>query len=53
MNEKYYCIYVQDKCVYKDLNEQDFQQTWHTLNHVVELIGNYKKEDLSFLEHTS
>jgi len=53
MNDKHYSIYVQERCIYEDLSENDFHQTWDMLNHVVELIGNYSKEDLSFQELSS
>ena len=53
MNSKHYAIYVQEKCIYDHLSEEDFHQTWDMLNHVVELIGNYRKDDLSFQELSS
>ena len=46
--DKVYHVYVKNTCVYHSLPEEEFNKTWEMLNTMVELLGNYKKEDLGY-----
>lgn len=43
-----YHVYVKDTCIYHSLPEDEFSKTWSMLNTMVDLLGNYNKEDLSY-----
>ena len=46
-----YHIYLKDRCVYWNLNEEDFEEKWQMLNVMVDLItSDYTEEDLSFIK---
>jgi len=46
---KIYKIYIKDKCVYKDLKEEDFRATWSSLQGMVGLMKtDYDEKDLSY-----
>ena len=47
--EKYYHIYLRDKCVVPMITEGDFEQTWMSLRAMVGLMRTeYQEEDLSY-----
>jgi hypothetical protein len=46
--ETVYHVYVKNTCVYHSLTEEEFKKTWEMLNVMVDLLGNYAKEDLSY-----
>ena len=46
--ETVYHVYVKNTCVYHSLTEEEFNKTWEMLNVMVDLLGNYAKEDLSY-----
>ena len=46
--DKVYHVYVKNTCVYHSLAEEEFSKTWEMLNTMVELLGNYGKEDLTY-----
>ena len=46
--ETVYHVYVKNTCVYHNLTEEEFNKTWEMLNVMVDLLGNYAKEDLSY-----
>jgi hypothetical protein len=46
--ETVYHVYVKNTCVYHSLAEEEFKKTWEMLNVMVDLLGNYAKEDLSY-----
>ena len=49
--EKVYHIYAKEECIYNNLNELQFNQTWNTLNGMVGLMKtDYTFEDLSYEE---
>jgi len=49
--EKIYHIYAKDRCLFHSLKEEEFHNTWKTLNNIVGLMKtDYKEEDLSFIE---
>jgi hypothetical protein len=49
--EKIYHIYAKDKCLFHSVNEDEFEATWTTLNHMVGLMKtDYNIEDLSYIE---
>jgi hypothetical protein len=49
--DKIYHIYAKDKCIYHNLPEEKFEETWGTLNNIVGIIKTeYVKEDLSYEE---
>ena len=46
---KYYHIYLKDKCVLPNLEEQKFQESWEILNTLVGVMKtDYEPEDLSW-----
>lgn len=48
---KIYHIYAKDTCLFHMLEEEEFQITWKTLNHLVGLMHtDYSIEDLSYEE---
>ena len=47
---KIYKIYIKDKCVYKDLKEEEFNATWTALQGMVGLMKtDYTQKDISYL----
>ena len=49
--EKIYHIYAKDRCLFHSLKEEEFHNTWKTLNNIVGLMKtDYSVEDLSFVE---
>lgn len=48
--DKVFHIYAKDKCLYYNLNEEEFNSTWKTLSQLVELLSvdGIRKEDLSY-----
>ncbi len=49
MANKIYHIYAKGECLYNNLNEEQFQQTWSQLQGMVGLMRtDYSKEDLSY-----
>jgi|TARA_B100000900_G_scaffold403594_1_gene410859 hypothetical protein len=46
---KIYHIYAKGECLYNNLNEEQFHQTWSQLQGMVGLMRtDYSKEDLSY-----
>ena len=57
-NEYRFHIYAKEKCLFNNLNKEDFQNKWETLRGMVGLMKTeYEVEDLSYekvlLEHES
>ena len=49
--EKVYHIYAKEECLYNNLSEVQFNNTWRTLNGMVGLLHtDYSIEDLSYEE---
>ena len=49
--EKVYHIYAKNECLYNNLNEEQFNNTWETLKGMVGLMKtDYELEDLSYEE---
>jgi len=49
--EKVYHIYAKEECIYNNLTELQFNQTWNALNGMVGLMKtDYTFEDLSYEE---
>ena len=49
--EKVYHIYAKEECLYNNLTEQQFNNTWNALNGMVDLMKtDYELEDLSYEE---
>ena len=46
--DRVYHVYVKNTCIYHNLTEEEFKKTWEMLNVMVDLLGNYNKEDLSY-----
>jgi len=47
--KKIYHIYAKGECLYNNLNEDQFQQTWSQLQGMVGLMKtDYSKEDLTY-----
>ena len=47
--EKVYHIYAKEECLYNNLNEEQFKNTWNTLKGMVGLLHtDYASEDLSY-----
>jgi hypothetical protein len=48
---KKYDIYIKEKILYQSVNEQEFDVTWNTLHHMINLLDtNYTIEDLRYEE---
>ena len=46
-----YHIYLKDRCVYWNLNEEDFEEKWQMLKVMIDLISkDYIEEDLSYIK---
>ena len=44
-----YNIYAKDKCLYCNLNQEDFEEKWQLLKVMIDLLGGeYTEEDLSY-----
>ena len=44
-----YLIYAKDRCLYHNLKQEEFEQTWEMLNVMVGLLKtDYEAEDLSY-----
>jgi len=51
MSEKVYHIYAKDRCLYHNLEREDFEEKWEMLHNMVELMTGYKDDiDLQFEE---
>jgi hypothetical protein len=50
MNDKVYHIYAKDRCLFHNLSEEEFKKVWKMLTTLVEVVGETRKEDLSFEE---
>ena len=49
--EKVYHIYAKEECLYNNLTEQQFNNTWKALNGIVGLMKpDYELVDLSYEE---
>ena len=49
--EKVYHIYAKEECLYNNLTEQQFNNTWNALKGMVGLMKtDYELEDLSYEE---
>ena len=49
--EKLYHIYAKDRCIYHNLPESKFFETWDMLHRMVELLGvNISTEELQYEE---
>ena len=49
--EKIYHIYAKDQCLFHSLKEEEFKNTWNTLQQMVGLIkSDYTSEDLNYVE---
>jgi hypothetical protein len=47
--EKVYHIYAKEECIYNNLSESQFNQTWETLRGMVGLMKtDYTEEDISY-----
>ena len=44
-----YHIYAKDKCLYHNLNQEDFEEKWELLKVMIDLLGgDYREEDLRY-----
>lgn len=51
--EKLYHIYAKGRCIYHNLSENKFSETWDMLHKMIELLGvNISKTDLQYEEVT-
>ena len=51
MPQKVFHIYAKDECLYNNLTEEQFKDTWNVLNGMVGLMKtDYEVEDLSYEE---
>lgn len=48
--KKIYHIYAKGECIYHSLCEEEFTKIWETLTKLVELIGNFSKDDIEYEE---
>ena len=48
---KVYHIYAKDRCLYHNLEREDFEEKWEMLHNMVELMTGYKDDiDLQYEE---
>jgi len=51
MPEKVFHVYAREECLYNNLTEEQFKNTWNSLNGIVGLLHtDYDVEDLSYEE---
>jgi hypothetical protein len=51
--KKIYHIYAKNKCIYHNLSEEKFSETWEMLHTMIEFLNvNISKKDLSYEELT-
>lgn len=51
MTEKVYHIYAKDRCVYHNLSESKFSETWEMMHRMIDLLDlDLTKKDLSYEE---
>jgi len=51
MTEKVYHIYAKGQCVYHNLSESKFTETWEMMHRMIDLLDlDLTKEDLSYEE---
>jgi hypothetical protein len=51
MTERVYHIYAKDKCLFHSLKEEEFKNTWNTLQNLVDLLDTkYAGDDLTYEE---
>jgi len=48
MTENYYHIYAKDRCIYHSLKEEEFKVVWESLNNLVEIYTEVRKNDLQY-----
>lgn len=48
MTDYNYHIYIKNKCVYHCLNEEEFQNTWKSLNNLSSIYGSTQREDVTY-----
>jgi hypothetical protein len=49
--EKVYHIYAKERCIYHNLSEDKFSETWEMLHRMIEFLDmNIQKEDLQYEE---
>ena len=50
-SEKVYHIYAKDRCLYHNLDVEDFKEKWEMLNIMVGILKtDYQTEDLDYVE---
>ena len=50
-HEKVYHIYAKDKCLYYNLDLEDFEEKWEMLNIMVCILKtDYQSDDLQYIE---
>jgi len=46
-----YHIYLKERCIYCNLDEEDFEEKWQMLNVMIDLItSDYTEDDLSYIK---
>ena len=51
MSDKVYHIYAKDRCLYHNLEREDFEEKWEMLRNMVGLMKtDYSESDLQFVE---
>jgi len=48
MTENVYHIYAKDRCIYHSLKEEEFKVVWESLNNLVEIYTEVRKNDLQY-----
>ena len=48
MVENVYHIYAKDRCIYHSLKEEEFKVVWESLNNLVEIYTEVRKNDLQY-----
>ena len=50
MTEKKYHIYLNSRCIYNSLTEEEFNKTWSMILNFMSIASSFNKEDLSYEE---
>ena len=43
-----YHIYAKERCIYCNLNQEDFEEKWQLLKVMIDLLGHFEYEMVSY-----
>lgn len=54
MNKEKYNIYLKDKCIYKSLEKEEFNNTWNMIQNFLSIVeSSVNREDLYYKKTTN